>query len=82
MTASGRDEAQTRIELIDTQLARAGWSGSRRTLVEEFLVKQTDPRIDIGNSQFADYVLLGPDRKPVAVVEAKRTSRCGVSRGC
>src|SRR3569833_1297711 len=77
MTPSGRDrdEAQTRTDLIDTQLARAGWTGSRRTLVEEFLVKQSASKGDSGNSQFADYVLLGPDRKPIAVVEAKRTSR-------
>jgi type I restriction enzyme, R subunit len=75
MKASGRDETQTRRELIDTQLARSGWSGSRRTLVEEFLVKRTDSKIDSENSQFADYVLLGTDRKPIAVVEAKRTSR-------
>ena len=75
MTVPGRDEAQTRVELIDTELARAGWSRSRRTLVEEFLVKQTGTRTDISDSQFADYVLFGPDRKPIAVVEAKRTSR-------
>ncbi|MBW4028212.1 MAG: DEAD/DEAH box helicase family protein [Acidobacteria bacterium] len=75
MKVSGRDETQTRRELIDTQLARSGWSGSRRTLVEEFLIKRTDSKIDSEDSQFADYVLLGTDRKPIAVVEAKRTSR-------
>lgn len=75
MPLSERNEASTRTELIDTQLARAGWSKNRRTLIEEFLLKATEPDRAYGNEQFADYVLLGSDGKPIAVVEAKRSAR-------
>jgi type I restriction enzyme R subunit len=75
MTFSERNEASTRTDLIDTQLARAGWSSNRRTLIEEFLLKATEPDSAYGNEQFADYVLLGSDGKPIAVVEAKRSAR-------
>lgn len=75
MTPSGHNEVQTRRELIDSQLARAGWSRNRRTLLEEFLLKAAEPESAYGNDQFADYVLLGSDGKPIAVVEAKRSSR-------
>ncbi|MCY0966878.1 DEAD/DEAH box helicase family protein [Parathalassolituus penaei] len=72
---SSRDEAQTRNHIIDSQLAHAGWSRSRRTLVEEFLLKTAEPENTYNGDQFADYVLLGSDGKPIAVVEAKRSSR-------
>lgn len=72
---SSRNEARTRTEITDSQLAHAGWSRNRRTLVEEFVFKTTEPDSAYGNEQFADYVLLGSDGKPIAVVEAKRSSR-------
>lgn len=75
MTPSGRNESSTRTELIDTQLARTGWSRNRRTLIEEFLLKAAEPDSAYGNQQFADYVLFGSDGKPIAVVEAKRSAR-------
>jgi type I restriction enzyme R subunit len=75
MSDPNRNESSTRTELIDTQLARAGWSNSRRTLLEEVLLKAAEPDGAYGIGQFADYVLLGSDGKPLAVVEAKRTSR-------
>lgn len=75
MTSSHFNEAETRTELIDAQLVRAGWSRSRRTLLEEFLLKTSEPDSAYRNEQFADYVLLGSDGKPIAVVEAKRSSR-------
>lgn len=72
----GRNEAKTRTEIIDSQLAHAGWSQSRRTLVEEFLLKEAgEPDGVYGSKQFADYVLLSSAGKPIAVVEAKRSSR-------
>ena len=74
MTLS-RNEAQTRTEVIDAQLAHAGWSRNRRTLLEEFLLKTGEPDSTYGGEQFADYVLLGSDSKPIAIVEAKRSSR-------
>lgn len=75
MANLNRNESSTRTELIDTQLARAGWSKNRRTLVEEVLLQTADPSGTYGNEQFADYVLLGSDQIPLAVVEAKRSSR-------
>lgn len=75
MTQSNLNEARTRADFIDSQLAQAGWSRSRFTLLEEFLLKAAQPDSTYGNDQFADYVLLGSDGKPIALVEAKRTSR-------
>lgn len=75
MTIPSRNETQTRAQLIDSQLAHAGWSQSRWTLVEEFLLRTAETVGSYGNEQFADYVLLGSDSKPIAVVEAKRSSR-------
>ncbi len=69
------NEATTRSQLVDTQLAHAGWSKSRRSLIEEFVVIAQQPEGPYDSQQFADYVLLGTDGKPLAVVEAKRTSR-------
>lgn len=72
MTAS---ESHTRIELIDKQLAHAGWTENRRSLVEAFSLKVLEPEKNYTSEQFADYVLLGSDGKPIAVVEAKLSSR-------
>lgn len=72
---SGASEASTRSQLIDSQLAQAGWSKSRRSLIEEFVVTAKEPDRVFDGQQFADYVLLGSDGKPLAVVEAKRTAR-------
>lgn len=69
------NEAQNRVDIIDSQLAHAGWSRGRRTLVEEYLLQTAEPERASGGDQFADYVLLGSDGKPIAVVEAKRSSR-------
>nr|WP_305891759.1 DEAD/DEAH box helicase family protein [Methylomonas sp. WSC-6] len=44
-------------------------------LLEEVLLQVATPDQPYGKDQFADYVLLGSDGKPLAVVEAKRTSR-------
>jgi type I restriction enzyme R subunit len=75
VASAERSEASTRTELIDAQLARAGWSKSRRTLVEEMVLHVEQPDSAYRHGQFADYVLLGSDGQPLAVVEAKRTSR-------
>ncbi|MBU3979381.1 DEAD/DEAH box helicase family protein [Patescibacteria group bacterium] len=77
-----RTEAQTRREIIDKNLRKAGWEASDPSQVslefniylgdsgveEEFKTEYTD-------HQFVDYLLLGKDGKPLAVVEAKRTSK-------
>lgn len=75
-----RNEKLTRKEIIDTRLKQAGWIVSDRTqVVEEYdiivdkdLVKEA-PSPYAGH-QYSDYVLLGKDGKPLAVVEAKKTS--------
>lgn len=73
-------ETHTRQELIDRQLGRAGWAIGSRQTVEEFLV-QTKNCVDEpqkaygGGNEFADYALLDRLGRPLAIVEAKRTSR-------
>ncbi|MFY7907486.1 MAG: DEAD/DEAH box helicase family protein [Burkholderiaceae bacterium] len=68
-------EAATRSQLIDTQLAQAGWSSSRLGRLEEVLLRADTADVPFGGNLFADYVLMGSDGKPLAVVEAKRTSK-------
>jgi len=77
-----KSESQTRAELIDLQLATSGWNVKDPTqVVEEFdiLTSPSDginePRTAYEGRQFSDYVLLGKDRKPLAVVEAKKSSK-------
>lgn len=75
MRSDFKTEGETRACQIDVGLARAGWSKNRRTLVEEMILRTGESEGAYGGDQFADYVLLGSDGKPLAVVEAKRTSR-------
>ncbi len=77
-----KSEAQTRSELIDQQLAQSGWDAKDPTqVVEEYDILTSlpvgvaEPRTHYEGHQFSDYVLLGKDRKPLAVVEAKKSSR-------
>ena len=60
---SGRSEAQTRAEIIDTQLARSGWSRNRRNFIAEFLLRVEEPDDAHRGEQFADYVLLRVDAR-------------------
>jgi type I restriction enzyme R subunit len=77
-----KSEAQTRVEHIDQLLAVSGWSAKDPTqVVQEFDILTglaegvAEPRTSYEGHQFSDYVLLGKDRRPLAVVEAKRTSK-------
>lgn len=77
-----KTEAQTRSDLIDQQLAQAGWNAKDPTqVVEEFDIITglpegvAEPRTPYEGHQFSDYVLLGKDGKPLAVVEAKKTAK-------
>ena len=77
-----KSEAQTRAELIDNQLGQSGWNvGDPTQVIQEFDIlltpaeKSAEPRTPYEGHQFSDYVLLGKDRKPLAVVEAKKTSK-------
>lgn len=69
-------EAQTRIHLINAALKEAGWENLRPEKDLEYCVTgmpitRDNPK---GNG-FADYVLWGDNGLPLAVVEAKRTSK-------
>lgn len=75
------NEAQTRKERIDHQLARAGWGLGQCVLIEELRLSRSKQQVaDTQDSyristEFADYALLGLNGKPLALVEAKRSSR-------
>ncbi len=72
-------ESTTRKEIIDLRLKKAGWDVDDRTQVVEELfvrsnvVQETDTSFD--SREFSDYVLLGKNGKPLAVVEAKKSSQ-------
>lgn len=77
-----KTEGQTRKELIDVKLDNAGWDvNDRARVIEEFDINLglsqvvCEPRTKYEGHQFSDYVLLGKDGKPLAVVEAKKTSK-------
>ncbi|MBU1151326.1 DEAD/DEAH box helicase family protein [Patescibacteria group bacterium] len=77
-----QNEAQTRKQIIDKRLLKAGWDVKNLTQVTSELdiwvglpegVKE--PKNEYQGFQFADYALLGEDGYPLAVVEAKKTSK-------
>ncbi len=75
-------EKHTRKEIIDKKLAAAGWNTNDRTqVIEEFDIEVglpdevCEPQTPYQGHQFSDYVLLGKDGKPLAVIEAKKTSK-------
>ena len=76
-----RNEKETRLELIDPALKRAGWV----VLNEKHIIEKNKACIETpvvgmpktsenptGNG-FADYVLFGDDGKPLALIEAKKS---------
>jgi len=73
-----KNEKLTRKEIIDNRLKQAGWNVTDRTqVIEEFDIQLTvveEPTTPYAGHQYSDYVLLGKDGKPLAVVEAKKTS--------
>lgn len=75
-----KSEKHTRKEIIDQRLLAAGWNVSDRTqVIEEFdiIVDESmvqEAQTPYAGHQFSDYVLLGKDGKPLAVVEAKKTA--------
>lgn len=64
-------EQETRRRFIDYDLAAAGWRIGDNARIEEALTGVPSA----SGAGFADYVLYGADGRPLAVVEAKRTSR-------
>lgn len=77
------NEAKTRQEIIDKRLEKAGWNVNNPHQVTSELdiwvgfpdVIQDAPANEYQGHQFADYALLGDDGYPLAVVEAKKTSK-------
>lgn len=75
------NEKRTRKEIIDNRLQIAGWDVfNNLQVVEEYNFSiglpegVEEPAHEYQGQRFCDYILLGKDGKPLAVVEAKRTS--------
>jgi type I restriction enzyme R subunit len=81
-------ESETRKEIIDVRLKEAGWNVADRTqVIEELFVSPVgdggsaaslvlrQKLATYGSREFSDYVLLGKNGKPLAVVEAKKSSK-------
>jgi type I restriction enzyme R subunit len=64
-------EFETRKKYIDLDLKLAGWE-FKKDIVKEYPVAGMPNNAESG---FVDYVLFGDNGKPLAVVEAKRTSK-------
>ena len=64
-------EAQTRAKYIDIELKLAGWDMGRDCIVEV----PVEGMPNATGTGFVDYVLYGNNGKPLAVVEAKKTSK-------
>lgn len=66
------DEKTTRKLFIDEDLKKLGWQFDGVMVQEEYPVHNMGDKHSDG---FVDYVLFGKDHKPLAVVEAKKTSK-------
>lgn len=66
-------EKQTRKEIIDKRLAKAGWhvANPLQIQIEHQVFDQFNHHDGVG---YCDYVLLGSSGKPIAVIEAKKCS--------
>ena len=76
------NEAKTRQEIIDKRLLKSGWDVHNPSQVTSELdiwvglpEGITEPEHEYQGFQFADYALLGDDGYPLAVIEAKKTSK-------
>lgn len=76
---SSLTEAETRKYFIDIMLEEAGWSvlGENGSLVpgKACIEVEVQGMPNVQNKGYADYVLFGTNGKPLAVIEAKRTSK-------
>lgn len=76
---SSLTEAETRKYFIDIMLEEAGWSvlGENGSLVpgKACIEVEVQGMPNAQNKGYADYVLFGTNGKPLAVIEAKRTSK-------
>lgn len=69
------NEARTRAERINRQLAKAGWPVSSRQVIEEWWLSGNLAVHENSGDEFVDYALVSPNGQPLALVEAKRSSR-------
>jgi type I restriction enzyme R subunit len=83
-----KTEKHTRKEIIDHNLQAAGWNvADRSQVIEEFDIEVglpegvSEPLTPYQGHQFSDYVLMGKDAKPLAVVEAKKSSKDAAKGG-
>ena len=67
-------EAETRTLFIDELLREAGWDPAGNNVAEYPVTGMPLSTNPLGNG-YVDYVLWGSDGKPLAVVEAKKTTR-------
>ena len=75
-------EAETRKKIIDPQLKEIGWlkayvKDEINSLKSNFETKDYVPfngEIERGKDRFIDYLLLGEDNAPLAIIEAKKSS--------
>lgn len=73
--SSEYNEAETRKHLIDISLREAGWSDLREGYEIEYKVSGMPITPDNPNGNgYVDYVLWDDNGKPLAIIEAKRTS--------
>lgn len=75
-----KPERKTRKERIDQQLARAGWAVGSRRFIEELCVLPVSAvrapnSVTASSYEFVDYALLDRIARPIAIVEAKRSTR-------
>ena len=74
-TAADLTEAETRQKIIDIDLKAMGWkfTGADADVRVEYEVDNMNGVL--GQKGYADYVLMGKDGKPLAVIEAKRSTK-------
>jgi len=73
------NEAETRRLMIDTMLAQAGWKLNDASQVT--LEHPVEHQVTGTGTGYADYVLWDESGKPLAVVEAKRSSEESLQKG-
>lgn len=75
------NESETRRNIIDKRLLQSGWDVNNHSqVIEEFTINKYPAKVKdypyaYGNNQYSDYVLLAKDGKPLAVIEAKKSSK-------
>jgi len=68
-------EAETRKLLVDVLLREAGWHKGSPGLKEEYELDGVDRNKNYTGTGFADYVLFDDNGLPLAVIEAKKTTK-------